>query len=560
MAAILEITGADPFRARAFASGARSLDAWNGDLAALAAAGELATIRGIGKTLAKVVADLVIAGRSLDHEQLRASIPATLLDLLLVPGVGPKKVRALHGELGIDTLAALEEACRAGRVQALRGFGAKSETQILAGIERLRLYSARHHLPAAESAAQPFLAAVEGAPGVERAALAGSFRRRLETIGDLDVLVAARAMEPVREAFFGVAGIVAREAEGEQKCRAVGASGIAVDLRVVEPAAWGAALHYFTGSKEHNTRLRGLALERGLKLNEYGLWEADRRIAGASEEEVFAALGLAFIEPELREDAGEIELAGGADRMPDLVAERDLRGTLHCHTTASDGNNTLAEMAEAARARGWEYLGIADHSRTAAYAGGLSIERLREQQAEIRALNQDLEGLTLLHGIESDILADGALDYPDEVLLDLDYVVVSVHSSFSLSREEQTRRIERALRHPATSVWGHPTGRLLLRREGYDADFDYLLRVAAEEGVIVEMNSNPHRLDLDWRWGPRVRELGILVGIHPDAHSTAGLSDVRFGVGIARKAWLGKERISNALPLAALRKRLRRGR
>ncbi len=558
MAAILEIRGENPFRVRAFANGARSLEGWEGDLAALAAKGELRNIRGIGEGLARVIQDLLATGRSSDHEELRGSIPETLLDLLRIPGVGPKKARALHLELGISTLDELKRACQAHKVRELRGFGEKSETDILAGIERAVEYSRRHRFDAAEAIGRKFLAAIAGVPGVVQASLAGSLRRRLETIGDIDLLVACEDPESVRRAFLSVPGIRAREAEGETKLRVVASEGIAVDLRVVEPEAFGAALCYFTGSKLHNTRLRGLARERGLKLNEYGLWKNDRRLAGASEEEIFAALGLAYVPPEMREDQGEIEAALASPSLPELVAESDLRGTLHCHTTASDGANTLAEMAEAARRRGWKYLGIADHSRSAAYAGGLSIEKLRAQRREIERLNRKLDGFTLLHGVESDILADGSLDYPDDVLAELDYVVVSVHSGFSQSRAAQTARIEKALRHPATSIWGHPTGRLLLQREGYALDMEHLLLVAAEEGVIVELNSHPSRLDIDWRWGTKVRELAIDVGIHPDAHTTEGLADVAYGVGIARKAGLRPERISNTLTLGALRKRLAR--
>ena len=334
-----------------------------------------------------------------------------------------------------------------------------------------------------------------------------------------------------------------------------------VDLRVVEPVAFAPALHYFTGSKEHNTRLRQKARERGWKLNEYGLWDEEgAALPTPDEEDIFRHLDMAWIPPELREDLGEFEKAAdlhsrSAEWEP-LISEQDVKGVLHCHSTWSDGKATLREMVQAASDLGWVYYGTADHSRTASYAGGLSIEQLAEQRAELEEIRSDFPHMTLLQGIESDILADGSLDYPDEVLAELDYVVVSVHSSFSLPRAEQTARIEKALRHPATTVWGHPTGRLLLQRDGYEIDLDHLLSVAAEEKVIVELNAHPRRLDLDWRWGRRVLELGVDIGIHPDAHSTQGLRDVEYGVAVARKMGFSPSQVTNCMNPEEYLKRL----
>lgn len=546
LADILEIAGANPHRVRAFRNGARALESWQGDLAALVDEGELTSIRGIGKSLASIIEDLLTGEKSEEVVEIRALVPESLLSMLDIPGVGPKKVKALWEGLGITCLAELEAAAKKEKVRTLKGFGPKSETEILTGIEQVRRFSDRFLVPVAEAAAERFLASVRGADGVERVEVAGSLRRRRETIGDVDILVAAVDGAAVREAFLATEGIDRVEAEGEKKCRVIAEEGIGVDLRIVEPVAFPAALHYFTGSKAHNTRLRQIAKDRGWKLNEYGLWSDDEtRVECESEDDIFRALGLAPIDPAEREDLGEIERAGETDALPELVRLEDLRGVLHNHSTWSDGRATLREMVEGAVERGWWYFGIADHSRTASYAGGLSIGQVREQRADVEALRGEFPGITILHGIESDILADGALDYPDEVLAEFDYVVASVHSGFSQSAEDQTARIERALRNPYTTVWGHATGRLLLRRDPYECDVDHLLTVAAEEGVIVELNANPHRLDLDWRWGNRVAELGIDIGIHPDAHSVAGLDDVRFGIGAARKAGYTAERVTN---------------
>ncbi len=558
LADILEIAGVNVHKVRAFRSGARSLDAWQGDLPELVVAGDVTSIRGIGKSLASIIEDLVTGGESSEASEIRAAVPVSLLEILRVPGVGPKKIRGLWEGLGITTLAELETAAKERRIRPLKGFGPKSEADILEGIEQLRRFSGRSLVPAAEAVAARFVAAVEGAEGVERVEIAGSLRRRRETIGDIDILVSAGSGAAARTAFLATDGIERVEAEGEKKCRVIATEGIGVDLRVVEPIEFPAALHYFTGSKEHNTRLRQRAKDRAWKLNEYGLWgEHGERIETATEADIFRALDLAPIPPELREDLGEFESAAATEELPQLVRLEDLRGVLHCHSTWSDGRNTLREMVEGARARGWSFFGIADHSRVAAYAGGLSIERLREQRVEIDALREEFPGFTILHGTESDILTDGSLDYPDEVLAELDYVVASVHTGFSLSKEAQTERLERALRNPFTTVWGHPTGRLLLRRDPYECDLDHLLQVAAEEGVIVEVNASPHRLDLDWSWGRRLAELGIVIGIHPDAHSVAGLDDVRFGVGVARKGGFVPARVTNTWELEPYLARLR---
>ena len=560
---ILEIAGSSPFKVRAFVNGSRALENWQGDLFQLVGDGNVSSIQGIGKGLASIIEDLVQDGQSEAETEIRALIPESLLQLLRIAGLGPKKVRAIYEKLEIETIDDLEKACKEELIQSLPGFGKTSENSILKGINNLRRFSGRSLIPNAQSVAERFLASVKDAQGVTQAEIAGSMRRNRETIGDIDVLVASLEPEAVRQAFLSTEGIKEVLAEGETKSRVISEEGMGVDLRVIEPKSFAPALHYFTGSKEHNTRLRQRARDRGWKLNEYGLWnEAGEALSTPEEKDIFNLLDLAWIPPELREDNGEIEWAeklfAEKKSWNELVTADQIQGVLHCHSTWSDGKATLQEMVQAASDMGWSYYGTADHSRTAAYAGGLSIEQLAEQLLEIQELRKEFPQLTILQGIESDILQDGSLDYPDEVLERLDYVVASVHSSFSMSRKDQTARIEKALRHPCTTVWGLPTGRLLLQRDGYEIDMDHLLKVAAEEGVIVELNAHPRRLDVDWRWGRRIQELGLDVGIHPDAHSTHGLKDVQYGVMAARKMGLSSTQITNCMERDEYLERIKR--
>ncbi len=558
MATLLELSGANPFKSRAYERGARALDAFTGDLEQMVAEGKVDEIEGIGKRIAQMVTDLVKSGASADLDSLREQVPATMVEMAKIQGLGPKKIILLRKELGIESIPELEQAAREERIRNIKGFGEKSEKEILVGIEALEQFASRFLRPVAEAVAERFVSQLESCSAVERIRVCGSLRRGKETIGDLDLLATTTDFGAVQQAFFETPGLREEVMRGDTKCRALAEEGIGVDLRIVEDDEFAAASHYFTGSKEHNTKLRGMARSRGWKLNEYGLWdENDDKIPCAEEKDIFEKFGLAWIPPELREDRGEIELAE-RDELPDLVKESDLRGALHVHTTWSDGRHTLETMVEAARSHGWSYLGITDHSRTAAYAGGLSIDDLKRQGEEIRKLNDRYDDFVILHGVESDILPSGDLDYPDEVLAELDFVVASIHSQFNLSRADQTARIEKALRHPATSVLGHATGRVLLRREGYEIDLDHLLEVAVECGVIVEINAHPSRLDLDWRWGKRAREIGLLSGIFPDAHSSEGLDHVRHGVTTARKAGFEAKQIVNTYPLDELREVLNR--
>ena len=551
---ILEISGASPFRVRAFQQGSRALENWQGDLDQLVEEDQVTSIRGIGKGLSSIIRDLATSGVSEEEAEIRALVPESLLELLRIPGLGPKKVRAIHQELGILTVAELEAACFQQQIRELAGFAERTENVILKGIKNLRRFAGRSLLSVSGLVAIRFLQSLQRCSAVDQVELAGSLRRSRETVGDIDLVASTEDSLSVRQAFLATEGIREVESEGETKSRVQSEEGIGVDLRVVTPEQFATTLQHFTGSREHNTSLRQRARDRGWKLNEYGLWDAaDQPLETADEESIYEHLELASIPPEQREDLGEIERAeqlfSDGEEWPDLVEFEQIQGTLHCHSTWSDGKATLREMVQSAAERGWKYYGTADHSRTAAYAGGLTIDQLRQQRLEIDQLRLEFPELTILHGIESDILTDGSLDYPDEVLEELDYVVASVHSSFSLARQQQTDRIERALRNRYTTVWGHPTGRLLLQRDGYELDMVHLLKVAAEEGVIVELNANPRRLDVDWRWGRTIQELGIDIGIHPDAHSIAGLDDIEHGVGIARKMGLSCQQVTNTWDL-----------
>jgi DNA polymerase (family 10) len=551
---LLELLGENPFKTRAYANGARILRGLDRDLGELVRTKELGKIKGFGAALVEKVTTLHETGSLPYLEKLRGEVPAGLLDWLKIPGLGPKKARAIHVTLGISTLEELEEAARAGKLRDLEGFGETTEKKILDGIGRVRAHAGRFRMPAAREEADRLVALLEAVRGVKRVEAAGSVRRRGETSKDIDLVVVARDADAAMDAFVGAGGVVEVTGRGETKCSVRLASGLSSDLRVVPEKSFPFALCYFTGSKAHNVALRGRAQKRGLKLNEYALVrERDgAEVACADEAAIYEALGLAWIPPELREDRGELE-AAEAGTLPDLVEERDLRGILHCHSTWSDGKDSVERMAEAARERGMEYLGLTDHSRSAAYAGGLSVERVREQHAEIDALNaKETNGFRVLKGIECDILADGALDYPDEVLASFDFVIASVHSRFNLPEKEQTERMVRAVRNPWVDILGHPTGRLLLERDAYPVDLFRVLDAAVEEGVAVEINAHPMRLDLDppaLRYGvPR----GMKTSIDPDAHETAGLDDVRWGVGVARRGWCTADDVLNAWPLERL--------
>ncbi|RKZ06601.1 DNA polymerase/3'-5' exonuclease PolX [bacterium] len=553
IALLLELAGANPFKSRAFANGARTLQAWEGDFAAGLESGELAGLKGVGKGLLAEIRALVETGSSPAYEELRAAVPAGLMDILKIPGLGPKRVRVLSEKLGISSLAELEYACNENRLIELDGFGAKTQEKILNVIDFVQNFSGLYLLSDAWRRSEGLMETLRSVPGVSSVELAGSIRRRKETVKDIDVLVAASAPAAVHEALAGLDGVSEVIVSGDTKTSIRLDNGLQVDLRTVTEAQFPFALHYFTGSKEHNTRLRARARDKGMKLNEYGLFAADESesVSCASESELFAALDLPMIEPELREDLGELEAALEGS-LPVLVSMDDLRGALHNHTTYSDGAHSVRDMAEAAKAMGLEYIGLSDHSQTASYAGGLLPDDIRRQHDEIDEVNSDLDGIVILKGIESDILVDGSLDYPDEVLASLDFVVASVHSQFGLDPVKQTERCIRAVSHPMCSILGHPTGRILLGRDGFEMDLRAVIDAAAEAGTAVELNANPHRLDLDWRELRYAISKGCRVSIGADAHRVSGLGDLKYGVAVARKGWVSKADVLNCLGVEEL--------
>lgn len=577
IATLLELKGENPFKVRAYQTGARALEAIEeSELTALIAKDELQSVKGIGEALGQKITELRQTGRLEFFEKLKASVEPGLVEMLQIPGLGPKKIRALRDKLGITDIAGLTLACTDGRVAELEGFGAKTQEKILAGIKNREAYGRRHLWWDAAAVSAPIVAGLRALPQVRRAEAAGSLRRGLETVGDLDFIVAASDVAPVVEWFTTMPGVKEVTAKGETKASVRFESGLQADLRIVPEEQFAFALHHFTGSKDHNVQMRQRALARGLSLSEWGLVPAegegtvkqkaaqqeagDRSLKSEAktEAELFAALGLHFIPPELREGMGEIEAAEKAP-LPRLVEPGDIRGAFHNHTTASDGGNTLAEMAAAADALGWEYLGIADHSKSSFQANGLSEERLLKQVAEIRALNASKRfKVHLFAGVECDILADGRLDFDDGVLRQLDYVVASVHNAFAQDEATMTARIVKALEHPCTMMMGHVTGRLLLRREGYRVDVARAIDAAIANGVIMEINASPWRLDMDWRHWRKAAERGLLTAINPDAHDTAGLQHVRAGVNVARKGGLTREQVLTTWPLAAVQEHLQK--
>ena len=570
IATLLELQGENPFKVRAYQVGARAIESIEEEeLKRLVNSGELNGVKGIGEVLARKIAELHNTGRLEFFEKLKASIEPGLVEMLQVPGLGPKKVKTLHEKLGVSNIESLTAACNAGRVAELAGFGQKSQEKILAGIANRAAYGKRHLWWDAWETAEPIVSGLRKMPQVRQAEAAGSLRRCLETVGDLDFIVAAEESGPVVAWFTAQPEVKEITAKGDTKASVRFKSGLQADLRIVPEKQFVFALHHFTGSKDHNVQMRQRALARGLSLSEWGLAPAGgeesvkQKVAASQapagsaappsdEAGLFRLLGLSYIPPELREGLGEIEAAERGE-LPRLVQLADLRGAFHNHTTASDGHSTLAEMAAAAEALGWEYLGIADHSKASFQARGLNEGKLLRQVEEIRALNRTGRFSTrVFSGVECDILPDGRLDFEDEVLAELDYVVASVHSSLNQDAAAITARTIRAIENPAVTMLGHPTSRLLLRREPSQIELGKVIDAAIERGVVIELNADPRRLDLDWRHWRRAAERGLLCSINPDAHNCEGLKHVRAGVGIARKGWLTAENVLNTRPLAVI--------
>ncbi|HEV2804938.1 MAG TPA: DNA polymerase/3'-5' exonuclease PolX [Chthoniobacterales bacterium] len=562
IATLLELKDENPFKIRAYTNAARSLETWGGNIADLGNEEVLEKIPGIGKAIAAKIKELVETGSLKFFEELRAEFPADILEMFSLPGLGAKKIKALHEKLQVSSIAQLHEACVAGRVAALPGFGKTTQEKLCKAIDERQKYAGSFQLGKIAAEAEQLQNDLRAHPDALHVCIAGSYRRRKEIVRDLDFIVATNAPAEISALFIQHPLAESIIAQGPTKSSVRLRSGIQCDLRVVTAAEYPFALNYFTGSKEHNIEVRSRALKRGWTLNEYRLGEVEtaeprggrtpRRVPAIREEaDLYRALDLDYIPPELRENCGEFE-AAAAGKIPKLLEAENLRGTFHCHTSASDGRNSLEEMAAAAQELGLQYLGIADHSRSSIQARGLDEARLRVQIASIKKLNAEFENFRLFAGVECDILRDGSLDFPDELLAQLDYVVASVHSAFTLSETDMTNRIVRAMRNPHVTMLAHPTGRLLLRRDPYAVDLPAVIDAAAETGTWIEINAAPKRLDLDWRWWPLAKEKGVKCVINPDAHGVERLQELWFGVGVARKGWLTKSDVMNCLPLGKI--------
>ncbi len=543
----LEILGENPFKVRAYSGAARALESLEEDLDLLIAEKRLTGVKGIGKGLAEKIVSLRANGADDEIDQLMRRLPSGIFEMLAIPGFGPKKAKVVWEKLAITTVGELEYACNENRLIELPGFGEKTQEKILVGIKNLARYAGRRLRVRAAEEAVAMLALIEAHPAVIRASIAGSFRRGLETVKDIDLVASSDNPTAVMEAFVKADGVEETIGAGTTKASVRLASGLQADLRVVSDEEYPHTLHHFTGSKAHNVELRGYAKKKGYAINEYALTRGGETIRLADEAGLYEALGLAYIPPELREGMGEIDIAAkGGEPWSDLITPDDITGVFHLHTTASDGKNSLLEMATACRDRGWSYLGLSDHSRSAFYAGGLSIDDLAQQSDEVDEVMAKLPGFTIYKGIESDILADGSLDYPDGVLEKLDFVIASIHGGFVADEKKMTDRIVAAIENPFTTMLGHLTGRLLLTREGYPVNTPKIIEACAAHRVVIELNANPHRLDLDWRYLKAATDAGVVISINPDAHRVAGLDHVKEGVMTARKGGLAPRHILNA--------------
>jgi DNA polymerase (family 10) len=558
IARLLELQGENPFKIRAYLHAAKALETLAEPLEKLVAEDRLVSVDGIGKATAEKIATLSTTGRLEYYNELREEFPPDILTLFDIQGLGGKKIKVLWDSLKVHSITSLERACKAGKVAELPGFGEKTAANILKAIEHMRSHAGEFRYGDIAALAESLLEDLLGHPDVGQAQIAGSFRRKKEIVRDLDFLVSSKKPEAVME-FFTTHPLVENIlAHGATKSSVILKSGIQCDLRAVSTAEFPFALNYFTGSKEHNVRMRSRALLRGWSLNEYRFSAAEGRELREplpeihEESDIYRALGLDPVEPELRENHGEIE-AAEKHTLPRLVEWSNLRGAFHNHTTASDGRSTLEDMVAAAKELGLEYLGIADHSKASFQANGLDEKRLADQVARIAEINASEKDIHIFTGTECDILKDGSLDFSDEILASLDYVVASIHSSFTMPAAEMTARIIRAMENPFVTMLAHPTGRLLLGRDAYQLDIPTILDAAAATGTWIELNANPRRLDLDWRWWQLAKEKGVKCVINPDAHSTAGLQDLIFGIGIARKGWLSKDDVLNTLPLEKVR-------
>ena len=563
---LLELKGENPFKTRAYVNAARTIESLGEPLSKIVAENRLGEIKGIGEALTKKITELVTTGELKYYDELKASIPPGLIEMLGIPGLGPKKIQALNQKLAVDSVEKLEAACQAGKVAKLDGFGEKTQSNLLEGIERRRTYASKHLLSEALRAAEPLLDGLRGHPDVIRCSVAGSLRRVKEVIGDIDLLASSKKPAEVIGGFVAQPDIIKVTARGETKASVILDGGIQCDLRVVSDQEFPFALAYFTGSKEHNIVMRQRAIQRGLRLNEYGLFKSKEEtrdpkllVPCRDETEIFAELDLPFVPPELREDHGEFA-AGEKNDLPRLIEWTDLKGALHNHSTWSDGHNRLEEIAEYMEELGLAYWAITDHSKSSFQAKGLDAKRVREQIKEIKKINGQLaergSDFRLLTGTEVDILRD-RLDFNDELLAELDVVVASLHVPAG-GEAENTKRLIRAAENKFVHIIGHPTGRLLLEREPYPVNVSAVIDACAETGTWIELNCNPHRFDLDWRLWPYAKSRGVKCVINPDAHRNEHAAFLRLGAGIARKGWLEKTDVVNTLALKSLRKELKR--
>ena len=553
IAVLLELKGENSFKIRAYQSGARVLEQLDENFDTILQGGKIATLQGIGQALALKIETLYHKGHLPFYDNLKASIAPGLIEFLEIPGLGGKKVKHIHDALGIETIEALKVACESGAIVALDGFGAKSAEKILLGIANREAYGKRHLWWSVQGFVQKIVKGLEAQPLVKKASAAGSFRRRLETVGDLDFIVASDTPGPIMDWFTQIEGVKDITAKGETKSSVRFENGIQADLRIVSEQVFAFALHHFTGSKDHNVMMRQRALSMGYRLSEWGIFDKDSEenipIDAVkdikSEADLFKFFGLEMIEPELREGLGEISVAENY-ALPKLIEKQEIRGVFHNHTTLSDGINTLDEMVQQAELLEWSYIGFADHSKSSVQANGLNEDRVIRMIEQIESFNQlKSSTVTAFSGIECDILKDGTLDLEESVLERLDYVVASVHSSFSQSEEEMTRRVIRAIESPTVTMLGHPTGRLLLRREGYRINISKVIDAAIANRVIIEINANPLRLDMDWRFWKQAVQSGLMCSINPDAHSIKNLNYYEAGVNIARKGWIEADSLLN---------------
>jgi DNA polymerase (family 10) len=561
VADLLEIKGENPFRVRAYRNAVRTIQGLSQSVADMVHAGQdLSELPGVGRDLAGKIAAIVETGTLPLLTELQGELPAGLTDLMKVPGLGPKRVAILYKELGVTTLEDLARAAEQGRIHALEGFGRKTEEHVLEETAKLqRTQSKRISLVVAEEVAGPLVEYLKQTPGVNDIVVAGSFRRQKETVADLDILATCGRGSKVMDRFVGYEDVRQVVSQGETRSTVILRSGVQVDLRVVPQASYGAALMYFTGSKEHNIAVRKIGVAKKLKINEYGAFRGEKRVAGRTEEEMYAKVGLPFIEPELREDRGEIE-AARKGKLPRLLELGDIRGDLHVHTKRTDGHDTIEELVEAARKRGYDYIAITDHSKHVTVAHGLKPAQVREQVREIDRINKRLKGFTVLKATELDILEDGSLDLPDEVLQELDLTVCSVHYKFNLSLKQQTDRILKAMENPYFTILAHPTGRLIGQREPYQVDMEEVVKAARRNGCILEANAHPERLDLNDVHCKMAKDLGVKVAVSTDTHRLGDLDYMRYGVGQARRGWLEADDVVNTRSVTELRKLLRTGR